>query len=131
MNHKVHHPRCVLKQTRIKRMYLSNTTLFDGRDICRIYYIKHNYMLRLLTMVIFRLYMKYLVSSYTRLMWAVYSEEVTGEVGTKSRMCYGKWAVWVHGDSITQRFPTCAPRSPKGSACTSQGLRGLSRKILW
>ena len=31
--------------------------------------------------------------------------------------------------SLEQRFPTCAPRSPKGSACTSQGLRGRSRKI--
>ena len=31
--------------------------------------------------------------------------------------------------SLGQRFPTCAPRSPKGSACTSQGLRGRSRKI--
>jgi hypothetical protein len=32
-----------------------------------------------------------------------------------------------HG--LHQRFPTCAPRSPKGSTCTSQGLRGRSRKI--
>jgi len=48
-------------------MYPSNTTLFDGRDIYSIYYIKYNYMFRLLTMAIFRLYMKYLVSSYTRL----------------------------------------------------------------
>jgi len=32
-------------------------------------------------------------------------------------------------NSVVQRFPTCAPWSPKGSACTSQGLRGRSRKI--
>ena len=32
-------------------------------------------------------------------------------------------------DGIAERFPTCAPRSPKGSACTSQGLRCRSRKI--
>ena len=32
-------------------------------------------------------------------------------------------------DTLAQRFPTCAPRSPKGSTCTSQGLRGRSRKI--
>ena len=32
-------------------------------------------------------------------------------------------------EDLDQRFPTCAPRSPKGSACTSQGLRGRSRKI--
>ena len=29
---------------------------------------------------------------------------------------------------VKQSFPTCAPRSPKGSACTSQGLRGRSKK---
>jgi hypothetical protein len=48
-------------------MYLSNTTLFDGRGISSIYYIRYNYMFRRLIMAIFRLYMKYLVSSYTRL----------------------------------------------------------------
>jgi len=48
-------------------MYLSNTTLFDGRGISSIYYIRCNYMFRRLTMAIFRLYMKCLVSSYTRL----------------------------------------------------------------
>ena len=64
-------------------MYLSNTTLFDGRDMYRIYYIKNNYMFRHLTLAIFRLRnKKNLVSSYTRLMWAVYSGEVGGEVGT-------------------------------------------------
>jgi len=76
-------------------MDLSNTTLFDGRDMYRIYYIK-NYMFRHLTMAIFRLRnekKKNLVSSYTRLMWAVYSGEVRGEVGTRSRMCYVGWAV--------------------------------------
>ena len=40
---------------------------------------------------------KNLVSSYTRLMWVVYSGEVRGEVGTRSRMCYVGWAVWVQG----------------------------------
>ena len=30
-------------------------------------------------------------------MWAVYSGEVRGEVGTRSRMCYVGWEVWVHG----------------------------------
>ena len=48
-------------------MHLSNTTLFDGRGISSIYYVRYNYMFRLLAMAIFRLYMKYLVSSYTRL----------------------------------------------------------------
>ena len=36
-------------------MYLSNTTLFDGRYMYRIYYIKNNYMFRHLTLAIFRL----------------------------------------------------------------------------
>jgi len=56
-------------------------------------------MFRRLTMAIFRLYMKYLVSSYTRLMWDVYSGEVGVEVDTRSRMCHRGWVGWVHGDS--------------------------------
>jgi len=36
-------------------MYLSNTTLFDGRNMYRIYYIKNNYMFLHLIMAIFRL----------------------------------------------------------------------------
>ena len=64
-DHKVHHPRCVHKLTRLERMYLSNTTLFDGIDMYRIYCIKYSYMFRRLTPAIFRLYMKCLVSSYT------------------------------------------------------------------
>jgi len=39
------------------------------------------------------LYMKYLVSSYMGLIWAVYS----GEVGTRSYMCHRGWVVWVRG----------------------------------
>jgi len=40
---------------------------------------------------------KNLIISYTRLMWAVNSEEVRGEVGTRSCMCCVGLAVWVHG----------------------------------
>ena len=40
---------------------------------------------------------KNLVSSYTRLVWIVYSWEVRGEVGTRSRMCCVGWVVWVQG----------------------------------
>jgi hypothetical protein len=77
---------------------LSNTTLFDGRDMYRIYYIKNNYVFRHLTMAIFRLRNEInLVSNYTGLMWVVYSGEVRGEVGTRSRMCCVGWAVWVQG----------------------------------
>jgi len=42
---------------------------------------------------------KNLVSSYIRLIWVVYSGEVRGEVGTRSRMCYVGWVVWVHGST--------------------------------
>jgi hypothetical protein len=76
---------------------LSNTTLFDGRDMCRIYYIK-NYIFRPFTMAIFRLRNeKNLGSSYTRLMCAVDSGLVRGELGGRSRMCCVGWVVWVHG----------------------------------
>jgi len=40
---------------------------------------------------------KNLVSSYTRLMWVVYSGEVRGEVGTRSGMCCAGRVVWVQG----------------------------------
>ena len=36
-------------------MYLCNTTLFDGTDMFRTYYIKNSYMFRHLTVAIFRL----------------------------------------------------------------------------
>jgi len=55
-------------------MYLSKTTLFDGRNMYRIYYIENNYMFRHLKVAIFRLRNeKNIVGSYTRLMWDVYS----------------------------------------------------------
>ena len=55
-------------------------------------------MFRHLILAIFRLRNeKNLVSSNTRLMWVVYSGEVRGEVGTRSRMCYVGLVVWVHG----------------------------------
>ena len=80
----VHHKEFKTVPTaRMKCMYFSNTTLFDGRDIYRIYYVKINYMFRPLAMTIFRLRLKNLVSSYTRLMWAVCSGVVRGEVGTE------------------------------------------------
>ena len=57
------------------------TQLYLMVYIYRVYYIKMNYMFLPLTMAIFRLRLKNLVSSYTRLMLAVYSGEVWGEVG--------------------------------------------------
>jgi len=36
-------------------MYLSNTTLFDGRDMYIVYYIENSYMFRNFTLAIFRL----------------------------------------------------------------------------
>jgi len=64
-----------------------------------IYYIKNNYMFRHFSLAIFRLIneKKTLVSSYTRLVCVVYSGEVRGEVGTRSRICCVGWVVWVHG----------------------------------
>jgi len=57
-------------------------------------------MFRLFSLAIFRLRNEInLVSSYTRVMWVVYSGEVRGEVGTRSCMCCVGWAVWVHGGS--------------------------------
>jgi len=52
-------------------VYSSNTTIFIDR-IKSIFYIRYNYMFRRLIMAIFRLYMKYLLRSYTKHTWAVY-----------------------------------------------------------
>jgi hypothetical protein len=52
-------------------------------------------MFRRLIMAIFRLYMKYLLSSYTKHAWAVYMGYGGGKVGTRSRICQKGWAVWV------------------------------------
>ena len=61
-----------------------------------IYYIKNKYMFPPFSLAVFRLINeKILVSSYTRLMWVVYSGEVRGEVGTRSDMCCVGWVVWV------------------------------------
>ena len=57
-------------------------------------------MFQHLTMASFTLYMKYLLSSYTKLTWAVYMGRVGGEVGTRSRMCHRGWEVWVHGGAL-------------------------------
>jgi len=55
-------------------------------------------MFRHFTLTIFRLKNeKNLVRRYTRLVWAVYSGDVRGEVGTRCRMCCVGWVVWVHG----------------------------------
>jgi len=62
-------------------MYWSDRTVFDGTGIYSIYYTRY-YMFRRLTMAIFRL--KYLVSSYKRLLWAVYSGEVGGDIVSTS-----------------------------------------------
>ena len=75
------------KLTRVEFMYLSNTTLFDGRGIYSIYYIRYNYVFRHLTMAIFRLYMKYLVNSYTGLLWAVYSGTVQEVRWARDLLC--------------------------------------------
>jgi hypothetical protein len=48
-----------------------------------------------LFMAIFKFIMRNLISSYTRFACVVYSGEVKGEVGKRSRMCCVGWVVWV------------------------------------
>ena len=50
-------------------------------------------MFRRLIMAIFRLYMKYLLNSYTKHTWVVYIGEGGGKVGTRSRMSEMLWGV--------------------------------------
>jgi len=65
-------------------VYTCLTQLYDGRDMYIIYYVKNNYMFRPFSLAIFRLIneKKNLVSSYTRIVWVVYSGEVRGELVT-------------------------------------------------
>jgi len=57
--------------TDVQCVYWSDTTIFIG-SIYSIFYIRYNYMFQRLIMAIFRLYMKYLLSSHTKYVWAVY-----------------------------------------------------------
>ena len=52
-------------------------------------------MFRRMIMAIFRLYMKYLLSSYTKHTRVLYMGYGGGKVGTRSRICRRGWAVWV------------------------------------
>jgi len=52
-------------------------------------------MFRRLIMAVFRLYMKYLLSNYTKHTWAVYMGQGGGKVGTRSRTYQKDWAVRV------------------------------------
>ena len=52
-------------------------------------------MFRRMIMAIFRLYMKYLLSSYTKHTWAVYMGKGGRKVSTRSRICQKVCAVWV------------------------------------
>jgi len=58
-------------------------------------------MFRHLTMSIFRLNVKYLVSSYAGLiMGCIQWYSTGGEVGTRSCTGHGIWEVWVHGGTL-------------------------------
>ena len=57
--------------------------------------MRYKYIFRRLIIAIFRLYMKYLLSSYTKHTWAVYMGYGNGKVGTRSRICPKGWMVCV------------------------------------
>jgi len=52
-------------------------------------------MFRRLIMAIFSLYMKYLLSSYTKHTWVVYMGYGESKLGTRFRICHKGWALWV------------------------------------
>jgi len=94
--HKVRHPRCVYNKLDWN-VYTCLTQLYGGRDM---YNLLHKEQLHVSALYIGHLQVdkwKILVSSYTRLVWVVYSGEVRGGVGTRSRMCSVGRVVWVHG----------------------------------
>jgi len=68
----------VLVSARLECIYC--LTQLSGGDIYIIYYIENNYMFRRLIMAIFMLYMKHLVSSYTK---HIYGLLIWGRKGVK------------------------------------------------
>ena len=92
----------VKRLTRMESMYLSNTTSFVGRGMQIIYYIRYNYMFRSLTMAIFKVYMKYLVSSYTKFIMCSGCGRCGGH---EISYVFGGWEVWVHGDAQHPMYP--------------------------
>ena len=73
------------KLIKVRCINLSNTTLFDGRDISSIYYIRYSYMFRRLTMTILRLYMGYLLLYVYLSRYATYPHLPTSMTHTRSR----------------------------------------------
>jgi len=63
----------IIDYTTYSFLSLKCVYIFFGVPVYSIYYIRYNYMFRHLTMTIFRLYMKIFSSSYTELIWTVYS----------------------------------------------------------
>jgi len=57
-------------------------------------------MFRRLLMVIFRLYMKYLLSSYTKHAWAVCMGKGGAKVDTRSRICQKGWRCGLYEGSM-------------------------------
>jgi len=60
----------------------------------KVFFIRYNYIFWRLIMAIFKLYMKYLLSSFTKHSWALYRGKGGGKVGTTSRICQKFWAAW-------------------------------------
>jgi len=76
------------------------------------YLFNRNQHVSALFMAIFRLIMRNLISSYTRFACVVYSGEVKGKVGTRSRMrCVG-WVVPEPTTLPTQRMRDLLPTLP-------------------
>jgi len=94
-NHKVRHRRCVYNKLDWS-LYTCLTQLYGGTDM---YNLLHK-ELHVSALFIGHLQVdkwETLISSYTRLVWVVYSGEVMGGVGTRSRMCCVGRVLWLHG----------------------------------
>jgi hypothetical protein len=68
--------------TNVQCVYWSDTAIFFGR-IYSIFYIRYNHKFRLLIMVIFRLYMKYLLGKFYALVTVHHERRVKREKPTR------------------------------------------------
>ena len=83
-------------------------------------------MFRGLIMAIFRLYTKYLLSSYTIHTWAVYMGLGGGKVGTRSCICQKRWAMWVTSSDQNTSTMKYTQLGPFNGARQQIGIRNVA-----
>jgi len=112
-------PAVINNVTRVECMYLSNTTLFHGRGIYSIYYIRYNYMFRRLLSI-----------SCTTWRWPLSSAE------TCSCTLCNKYYIYLYHQTKLCHTSTCTPlwlllKQGQTGTIPLQSIRITTLHILW